>query len=313
MEKADQCPAAQAFFRMETETATPEAREAQWNEGFLAAIRTAFKKSSPFNRLLTKSGLTRGDLNSRQALARVQIVRPAADPKLTASLEAISAQAETTGINWQQALFAAGLRPGHGVHITVDRKQTGLARALDQAALGLGCTSLYTGAAGLDFQINQIKMLTPTAVLTTPDWLIYLDRHAGRIRMDIKRDLKVAVWLTAGDIMASQTRERLEQRLGCQIWQTYFVSGIGCLGYECAARAGLHVPDGILPEILDNKTQASLEPGRFGEFTATLLDPRHPIFRLATGDSGSIDDQPCTCGRTSPRFLIPTQRQLLFS
>lgn len=312
MDKADSCSTKLAYFQPDLETASPPAREAHWNAGLIAAAKTVFKKSSPFNKLLTKAGIARGDLNSRQTLARAQIIRYVPGSDLAEALEDISALSTTVSTNWQQALYAAGLRPTHSVQIPIGRDRIGLAMNLDKAARALQCASIHTGAAGLDFQINLIKLLDPTAVLTTPDWLIRMERRADRLRLDIKRDLGVSLWISAGEMIPPKTLERLEQRLGRKIRQTYHVPGIGCLGYECPERSGLHVPDGILPEIVDAKTQTSLLPGHFGEYTATLLDPKHPILRLATGDSGLLTHQPCSCGRTSPRFLTPKEGELLF-
>src|SRR4030043_2426910 len=65
----------------------------------------------------------------------------------------------------------------------------------------------------------------------------------------------------------------------------------------------MHIPDEILLELVDPATGDPVPPGAIGEVVVTLPNRTYPLVRFATGDLSILSDDPCPCGRTSPRQL----------
>ena len=86
------------------------------------------------------------------------------------------------------------------------------------------------------------------------------------------------------------------------IHQSYGTADIGCLGYECVEKNGMHIPDDKIVEIVDPETGKQLRPGQAGEIVATTFNKVYPLVRFGTGDLSLLTEAPCPCGRTSPRL-----------
>ena len=75
---------------------------------------------------------------------------------------------------------------------------------------------------------------------------------------------------------------------------------LGCIGYECSYKTGLHVPDNVLVEVVDPETGRPVEQGASGEIVATTFNPGYPLVRFGTGDQSLFSQVECPCGRTGP-------------
>jgi len=105
------------------------------------------------------------------------------------------------------------------------------------------------------------------------------------------------------EMLPESLRARFRDEFGVQVRQCYGTADVGSLGYECFTAAGMHVPDEILLELLDPATGNPVRPGSIGEVVVTLPDRTYPLVRFATGDLSILTEEPCPCGRTSPRLL----------
>jgi phenylacetate-CoA ligase len=65
----------------------------------------------------------------------------------------------------------------------------------------------------------------------------------------------------------------------------------------------MHFPDDCIVEIVDPRTGRQCGPGEVGEVVGTCFNPVYPLIRFGTGDLSYISDEPCPCGRTSPRLI----------
>jgi phenylacetate-CoA ligase len=97
-------------------------------------------------------------------------------------------------------------------------------------------------------------------------------------------------------------RKKLEGKLGILIRQAYGTVDVGCLGYECVEKGGMHIPEDVIVEIVDTETGRQLEVGATGEIVATNFNRFYPMIRFATGDLSYLIEDPCPCGRTSIRL-----------
>jgi phenylacetate-CoA ligase len=122
------------------------------------------------------------------------------------------------------------------------------------------------------------------------------------MRLDLKRDLHLKVAFVGAEIFPESLRQKLEGKLDIIIRQAYGTVDVGCLGYECPEKNGMHIPEDVIVEIVDTDTGRQLETGATGEIVATTFSKIFPMIRFATGDLSYLVEDPCPCGRTSIRL-----------
>ena len=74
-------------------------------------------------------------------------------------------------------------------------------------------------------------------------------------------------------MLPESLRTRLQEKLDMTVRQAYGTVFLGCIGFECEAMTGLHVPDSIWAEIVDPGTGRQVPPGSVGEIVAHELQP----------------------------------------
>jgi phenylacetate-CoA ligase len=121
--------------------------------------------------------------------------------------------------------------------------------------------------------------------------------------LDLRRDLNLKVAFVAAEMLPESLRKTLEDKLGVILRQSYGTADIGSLGYECMEKNGMHLPDDKIVEITDPQTGRQVRPGEAGEIVATTFSKTYPLVRFGTGDLSTLTDEPCPCGRTSPRLV----------
>jgi phenylacetate-CoA ligase len=111
------------------------------------------------------------------------------------------------------------------------------------------------------------------------------------------------VGFVAGEMLPESLRDELEEAFGMIIRQGYGTADVGCLGYECYHKKGMHFPYNCIVEIVDPETGRQVGPGETGEIVATVFDEVYPMIRFGTGDLSYYNDEPCPCGRTTHRLV----------
>jgi phenylacetate-CoA ligase len=203
---------------------------------------------------------------------------------------------------WAQALFACGLRKGDVVINTFTYHLTPLAFMLDQSLKMLGASVVPVGPGNLSMQIQVMRQVHVTGFIGTPSLLVSLVEAAEEMSLDLKKDLSLRAALVGAEMFPESLREKLERKLGIPIRQGYGTVDVGCLGYECPEKKGMHIPEDVMVEIVDTETGRQLETGATGEIVATTFSKVFPMVRFATGDLSYLIEDPCACGRTSPRL-----------
>jgi phenylacetate-CoA ligase len=260
-------------------------------------------------------------IDSRAALARLPVLRksdlPAlqqAEPPLGGLLGAplgtfgrvfVSpgpiVEAEPRGDDpWRAArgLYAAGLRPGDIMLNTFSYHMTPGGLMLDSGARALGCAVIPAGPGQTDQQLAVIARLQPVAYTGTPDFLkILIDaaEKAGQPAASIRKAV------VSGAAFPATLRDEFRRR-GLEAYQIYATADVGVVAYESQAREGLIVNEDIIVEIVQPGTGDPAPDGDVGEVVVTVLDPHHPIIRLALGDLSAVLPGPSPCGRTNQRI-----------
>ncbi len=205
-------------------------------------------------------------------------------------------------VRWAQALYACGMREGDMVLNTFNYHLTPFAFMLDGTLQMLGATVIPVGPGNLSMQINLMRQLHVTGFLGTPSFLMSIVEAAEGMHLDLKKDFSLQAAFVAAEMFPESLRQKLEGKLGINIRQAYGTVDVGCLGYECPKRNGMHIPEDVIVEIVDTETGKQLEIGATGEIVATTFNKVFPMIRFATGDLSYLIESPCPCGRTSMRL-----------
>jgi len=204
---------------------------------------------------------------------------------------------------WAQALYAGGFRSDDIAQITFNFNMVPVGFWLDEALQQLGCISVPAGVGNTELQIQIMKELGVAAYLGTPSFLATIAERAEKLGLDLRRDLQLKVGFVAAEPLPETLRSDLENRFDMLIRQSYGTADVGCLGYECIEKNGMHVPEECIVEIVEPETGRRLGPSETGEVVATVFDRSYPLIRFGTGDLSYYTDEPCGCGRTSARLV----------
>ncbi len=205
-------------------------------------------------------------------------------------------------IRWAQALYACGIREGDIVLNTFNYHLTPLALMLDESLGMFKATVVPVGPGNISMQINLMRQLQITAYIGTPSFLMAIVEAAEGMHLNLKEDLHLQAAFVGAEMFPESLRQKLEMKLDLMVRQGYGTVDVGCLGYECPEKMGMHIPEDVILEIVDTETGKQMETGATGEIVATNFRKTFPMLRFATGDLSYLIEDPCPCGRTSMRL-----------
>lgn len=197
-----------------------------------------------------------------------------------------------------RALTAAGIGRRDIMLNTFSYHLTPGAWCFDAGAGTLGCAVIPAGPGNTEAQLDLIEAYRPTVYAGVPDFLkILLDlaREKGR---DVSSLRRAAV---SGAAFPPSLQAEFRQH-GIDAYQCYATAECGVIAYETRAREGMVVNEGLILEILAPGTGMPVADGEIGEITVTILDPRKPLIRFATGDLTAAMPGMSSCGRTNLRI-----------
>jgi len=210
--------------------------------------------------------------------------------------------------NWTtslaRALTSVGLGRGDVIQVSYGYGLFTGGLGMHYGAERIGATVLPTSVGNTERQIELMQDLGATAIACTPSYLLHIGEVAEKMGVDIKKDTRLRTGILGAEPWTERMRIRMEEWLGIKAYDIYGTSELsGPMFTECAEQKGFHVwSDLALVEIIDPKTEETLEPGEKGEITMTILQKEAlPMIRYRIGDITVMDDEPCSCGRTHPR------------
>jgi phenylacetate-CoA ligase len=316
----------QGFLNPRLETMHPEEREAYLTSKLKDLLKIAYKKSRPYQGKFKALGAHPEDFHSlkdletiplthRQELVSLQRKDPPFGGFLTVPREKLRRIYISPGLifgpgewiykdtRWAEALFACGFRKGDLAINTFNYQLWPFAFVLDESLQQIGCTAIPAGSGNTQMQIRIINTLKVTAFAGTPSFLMDISEQAGDMGAQSAHEFPIQVGFVSAEMLPETLRQRLEVRLGMIIRQGYGTVDVGCLGYECPNKSGLHIPADVIVELVDPETGHSVPSGTPGEIVATHFNTIFPLIRFATGDLSIMNSEPCPCGRTAPRLL----------
>jgi phenylacetate-CoA ligase len=211
--------------------------------------------------------------------------------------------------NEEMSLGGCGIEPCDRVLLTctLDRLFiAGLAYFL--GIRNLGAAAIRNGQNTLESHLEVIQRLQPTAIVGVPGFLKKLGifmLEAGTNPAETKVDKIVCIGESLRDqnLELLKTGEDLQRIWQAEVFSTYASSEIVTSFCECPQGNGGHLlPDLGIVEIIDDNDSV-LPPGQVGEVVMTpLVTEAMPLIRFKTGDISFLMDDPCGCGRFSPRI-----------
>ncbi|MFP4168225.1 MAG: phenylacetate--CoA ligase family protein [Desulfonatronovibrionaceae bacterium] len=203
---------------------------------------------------------------------------------------------------WTEAFYATGFRSGDIAQITFNYHLTPAGLMFEEPLRNLGCAAVPAGPGNTNTQLDIMQKLRVTGYVGTPSYLMHLAQKGEEKGFNLRRDLFLEVAFVTGEKFPEKTRSSLEKKFDLIMRQGYGTADVGCIGYECYHKNGLHIANRAFVEICHPDTGIPLKNGEVGEIVVTTFNKTYPLIRLATGDLSYIDPAPCPCGRTSPRL-----------
>lgn len=315
------------FFKKNLETMLHKKRIEYHSQKLRGIVQYAYKNSIAFKNKLDSVGLKPRDIQTIKDLEKIPITKKTELMELQhknppfGGFEGVPVnelrrifispgpiyepgEMEYNELGWAQGMYAGGFRPGDIAINTFSYHMVPFAlHMVDNSLHRIGCISIPTGVGNTEQQVNILKNLKANGFCGTPSFLLNIAEKAEEMKFDLKKDLNLKVGFVAAEMLPESLRSKLEEKFGMIIRQAYGTADIGCLGYECIKKNGMHIPDDKIVEIVDPETGKQLGPGKMGEIVATTFNKIYPLIRFGTGDLSILTETPCPCGRTSPRLL----------
>ncbi len=314
------------YYDEERETMPPMQRAELHREMLLDTVKHAYEHAPAIRRKMDEAGVRPGDVKELADLHRIPLTRKAdlkhiqkEEPPF-GGLAVIPPRGlrriyvspgptfdpegwDESHWRWEKPFFAAGFREGDIVQNTFMYHFSPAGLMFDEALLRMGCTVIPAGVGNTELQAQVMKELSVTGYVGTPSFLMSILEKAKELELTSGSGLSLQVALVAAEMLPETLRARFRDEFGIQVRQCYGTADVGSLGYECPEAAGMHVPDEILLELIDPATGAPVSAGSIGEVVVTLPNRTYPLVRFATGDLSTLSDDPCPCGRTTPRLM----------
>lgn len=192
--------------------------------------------------------------------------------------------------------------------VTIDRRfMAGLAYWLGARELKMGIVRVGNGIPEL--QWDTLSRIQPTCAILIPSFLIKLIEFARKNGIDyrnssLRRCICIGESLRTPEYELNTLGRRINEMWPeLQLHSTYASTEMQSSFTECGAFHGGHVqPELIIVEFLDDDNRPVAED-EVGEVTITTLGVTGmPLLRFKTGDLCYHTNEPCSCGRNTPRL-----------
>ena len=252
------------FFDQARETMAWEERRVLLEARFLETLAYAFARSAAFREISAEAGIEAVDVKGLEDLPKLPVLRMAdlverqkKDPPFGGFETFETGRSRRVYVNpgliwqpgdwdyqdtsWAEALAGAGFMPGDRIINTFNYHLWPFAFMLDDSARMIGATVVPTGVGNTMMQVRIMMMLKINAFVGTPSFLMTLAQRAEGQGFDVKKDLFLERAMVGAEMLPESLRQRLEEMLDMTIRQCYGTVFLGCLGYECGHRTGLHI------------------------------------------------------------------------
>ncbi|HEX7364200.1 MAG TPA: phenylacetate--CoA ligase family protein [Dehalococcoidia bacterium] len=206
---------------------------------------------------------------------------------------------------WQRHVYvgkSVGFQPGD---IVVNSWMYNLVPAglmIDEALRRAGVTVIPMGVGNTELQVQVMHQLKVTGFVGTTSFFMNIITKAEEMGLDIRKDFNLKRAIIGGEMGGGPIRKLVEEKYGIATGDMYATADVGMLAFECSAKNGMHIAEGVILEMISYETGKQVKSGEVGEIVVTPIDETYPLLRFGTGDLAGLIEEPCSCGRTSPRI-----------
>lgn len=201
---------------------------------------------------------------------------------------------------------------------TIDKRfMAGLAYFL--GANELGARIVRSGPGALRLQWESIQRFEPTVLIAVPSFIprliqFALDNDIDPNKSSVKKIICIGEAIRDENLKPNYLAERITEQWNVQLFSTYASTEMATAFTECEAGNGAHLqPELMYLEVLDENGDHVKNGGK-GEVVVTPLGVEGmPVLRFRTGDICHYYDEPCSCGRNTPRLgpVIGRRQQMI--
>lgn len=200
-----------------------------------------------------------------------------------------------------KALEYSSFGPSDKVVNTFSYHLTPAGEIFDEAVRKIGATVIPVGPSSSSKCAEVIRNTRATGFIGTKTFLRKVLEELNSSNTILKAYL-IAEKITSGE------RIELAEKYNIEIYQGYGTAEVGLIATECEYKDGMHLDDEIFVEFLDPVTYEVTPEGEVGEVFVTLLNPKYPLIRYATGDLALFTTEICKCKKEIPRIINITGR-----
>lgn len=222
--------------------------------------------------------------------------------------------------NEKESLVLAGCKEDDTFQLmtTMDKQfMAGLAYHYGARALGAGMVRTGPGVPAM--QWKSIQQFKPNVLIAVPSFIPFLLDYAEKHGIDasatsVKKIVCIGEALTTGDLAPGALMKRIKNRWDVELISTYASTEMATAFTACSETSGVHMqPELMVLEVLDENGK-QVQSGEQGEVVVTPLGVEAtPLLRYRTGDVCHYYDEPCSCGRTTPKLgpVLGRQQQMI--
>jgi len=306
----------------DSETRSPEQREAEQGERLASMVRAANEKSLRVRETFAELGIESADINTIDDLQKLPVISREAlvewelkEPPF-GGFSGQDVTAERIFISpgpvyephlmehslWGRGYRAAGFRTGDIVLNTFSYHMVAAGLTFHEGLRSAGATVVPSGTSGTETQVALIRDLGITGYTGTPSFLKAIIDKADAMGYSFRNDFGVTRAVFVAEPLEPSLRQVFEKEYGIDTYQMYGATEVGDIAYECSEKKGWHICEEVIVEIVDPATGLSVEEGALGEVVVTRLNDLFFLFRFGTGDLSRVMPGPCSCGRTALRL-----------
>jgi phenylacetate-CoA ligase len=183
----------------------------------------------------------------------------------------------------------------------------------------LGAAAIRNGQSSLESHAEMIGRMHPSVIVGVPTFLkgmglLLQQKGTDPQKTKVSKLVCIGEPLRDRDFKLLNVGRDLQEIWAAEVFSTYASSEIVTTFCECSAQRGGHLhPDLAIVEIVDEHGGV-LPSSTVGEVVVTPLSVEGmPLVRFKTGDISFLMDEPCACGRFSPRLgpILGRKKQMM--
>ena len=194
---------------------------------------------------------------------------------------------------YTEAFYSVGFRPGDAVQNTFNYQLTPAGLMFEEPLRNLGCAVIPAGPTDASTQLDIMQKLRVSGYVGTPSFLMHLAQKAEEKGLNLRKDLFLEVAFVTGERLSEKMRSQMEKKYDLIMRQGYGTADVGCIGYECFHKTGLHIANRCYVEICHPDTGIPLKDGEVGEIVVTATPKTYAVTVTGTG-AGDVSENAAT-------------------